>query len=306
MLTVLASSPLHSIQDLGRQGLSRFGLASAGPMDAHASAWANKLLGNVCEAPLIEVCNGGFKCRFEKPTTFSVTGAPCDIRLDNKPIALWSSHFADTGSILEIGAFSSGVFGYLAVSGGFLIEQRLGSVSHSRRDGIGGLDGEAGPFTGDSKIPYKATFTKRTHQRTPRVYVPDYTLPLECEVILRNNDNSSKEARYKFLHQSYVVANEVSRIGYRLEGASIPVKVPRYSAPMPLGGIQITAAGKPVVLMRDHQTLGGYPLIATVTRRSLGMLAQRRPGQPVIFKEVSPDDARAQFEQLTTFFGVFK
>lgn len=306
MLTVLASSPLHSIQDLGRYGLSRFGLATAGPMDAHASSWANRLLGNSCEATLIEICNGGFKCRFDKPTTFSIAGAPCDIKLNNQPVAVWASHYAETGSILEIGAFLSGVFAYLAVSGGFSVAQRLGSASRSQRDGLGGFDGKAGPFAIDSKIPYTASSKQLSNQRTPRVYIPDYTAPFECEVIFRHNESVSREQQDAFLTRDYRVTHEVSRIGYRLEGEVIPVKVPRYSVPVPLGGIQITASGKPVVLMRDHQTLGGYPTIATVTRRSLGMLAQRRPGQTVIFKEVSLKEAKAELAKLNAFFGVFR
>lgn len=116
----------------------------------------------------------------------------------------------------------------------------------------------------------------------------------------------SDEVKQHFSEQEYHVAKEVSRIGYRLEGDAIPVAVPRYSAPIPLGGVQITAAGQPVVLMRDHQTLGGYPIIATVTRKSLGMLAQRRPGQPVSFRAVEVAQARHQLEELRSFFGDFR
>ena len=70
--------------------------------------------------------------------------------------------------------------------------------------------------------------------------------------------------------------------------------------------MQITAAGQPIVLMRDHQTLGGYPLIASVTRRSLSMLAQRRAGQMVRFKQVSINDAQKELVLLNKFFGSFK
>lgn len=307
MLTLISSSPLHTIQDRGRLGLSRYGLASAGPMDAHASAWANKLLGNSPEAAQIEICSGGFTARFDAPCRFSITGANCTITLDGEPLDLWTTQFAETGSRLEIGACQSGLFTYLAIGGGLDLPAMLGSRSQSRRDGIGGLDGKACPLKAGDQIPYTIQTTARTaRQRTPQQFIPDYNTPLVCDLMFRASNIVSDEVKQHFIEQEYQVAKEVSRIGYRLEGEAIPVTVPRYSAPIPLGGVQITAAGQPVVLMRDHQTLGGYPIIATVTRKSLGMLAQRRPGQPVSFRAVEVAQARHQLEELRNFFGDFR
>lgn len=307
MLTLISSSPLHTIQDQGRRGLSRYGLASAGPMDAHASAWANKLLGNSPQAALIEICSGGFICRFDAPCRFSIAGATCTVSLDGEPLGLWSTHFAETGSRLEIGACESGVFTYLAIAGGLDLPEMLGSRSQSRRDGIGGLDGKACPLKAGNQIPYTAQTTAQpARQRTPQQFIPDYDTPLVCDLIFRDSNTVSDEVKQHFSEQEYQVAKEVSRIGYRLEGDAIPVAVPRYSAPIPLGGVQITAAGQPVVLMRDHQTLGGYPIIGTVTRKSLGMLAQRRPGQLVSFRAVEVAQARHELEELRSFFGDFR
>jgi len=44
------------------------------------------------------------------------------------------------------------------------------------------------------------------------------------------------------------------------------------------GTIQIPPSGKPIVLMADRQTVGGYPKIAEVATVDLHLLAQLRPG----------------------------
>ena len=155
-------------------------------------------------------------------------------------------------------------------------------------------------------VKWKTSADPVEQKRMPTKYIPDYKAPLICDVMLREHNQLSAVTKRQFLDDSYTVSGEVSRVGYRLDGCPLPISVPRYSSPIPLGGVQITGAGQPVVLMRDHQTLGGYPLIATVTRRSLSMLAQRRAGQVVRFKSVSISEAQKELAQLSRFFGSFK
>ncbi|MDG1249065.1 MAG: biotin-dependent carboxyltransferase family protein [Gammaproteobacteria bacterium] len=306
MLEVISSSSLHSIQDLGRFGHSRFGLATAGAMDLHASSWANKLLNNTAETAFIELTLGGFSCRFLETKAFVLTGGQCDVQLNGQPIDLWTVYIAEPGSTLTVKAMHSGVFNYLAVHGGFDVQHFLGSPAASRRDQIGGIDAQAGPFKPGMIIKWKTSTKPIERNSVPTKYIPDYNAPLICDVMLREHNQLSDVTKRQFLDDSYTVSNETSRVGYRLDGCPLQISVPRYSSPIPLGGVQITAAGQPIVLMRDHQTLGGYPLIASVTRRSLSMLAQRRAGQMLRFKQVSINDAQKELVLLNKFFGSFK
>ena len=306
MLEVILSSSLHSIQDLGRFGYSRFGLATAGAMDLHASNWANKLLNNTAEKALIELTFGGFSCRFLQTKAFVLTGGQCDVQLNGQPIDLWTVYTAEQGSTLTIKAMHSGVFNYLAVHGGFDVAQFLGSSAASRLDQIGGIDTQAGPFKPGMMIKWKTSTEPVERNHMPTKYIPDYKAPLICDVILREHNQLSDATIRQFLDDSYIVSSETSRVGYRLNGCPLQISVPRYSSPIPLGGVQITAAGQPIVLMRDHQTIGGYPLLATVMRRSLSMLAQRHPGQAVRFKQVSLNDAQKELMLFNSFFGSFK
>lgn len=57
------------------------------------------------------------------------------------------------------------------------------------------------------------------------------------------------------------------------------------------GAVQMPPAGDPIVLLCDHATMGGYPVVATVISADLGELAQRRPGESVEFEIVNLEQA---------------
>lgn len=62
---------------------------------------------------------------------------------------------------------------------------------------------------------------------------------------------------------------------------------------MVTGAIQIPPDGQPIVLMPDHATVGGYPVIATVVSADWGTLGRLRPGDDVGFELVSAEKARS-------------
>jgi allophanate hydrolase subunit 2 len=55
---------------------------------------------------------------------------------------------------------------------------------------------------------------------------------------------------------------------------------------MVTGAIQVPPDGRPIVLLCDHATVGGYPVIATVVSADLGLLGRLGPGDPVRFERV--------------------
>lgn len=306
MLRIRQASSMHTVQDLGRYGFASQGVAQAGPMDSIASCWANSLLKNSVNQPFIEIGGGGFVAEFTRAVNFAVTGAWGDFTLDGERLIGPGCYPAQAGSVLKIGRLNSGLFTYLAVDGGFDIEPVLGSVASCRRDFLGGPSGSGNPLSIGDELTFK-TSQLAPLKLIPRRYLDSYQIPLVCEVIMRNSDNFDSVATDRFLNQSYTVAKEQSRMGYRLEGQlTIETNKPRYSVPIPLGGIQIPPSGQPIVLMRDHQSLGGYPMIGTLTRRSLSLLAQRSSGKVVSFKPVKHDDAKAEFLKYQEFFGDFR
>jgi allophanate hydrolase subunit 2 len=64
---------------------------------------------------------------------------------------------------------------------------------------------------------------------------------------------------------------------------------------MVTGAVQLPPDGRPIVLLCDHATVGGYPVIATVVSADFGALGQLRPGDSVRFEPVDlPEAVRAR------------
>jgi allophanate hydrolase subunit 2 len=84
-----------------------------------------------------------------------------------------------------------------------------------------------------------------------------------------------------------------NRIGIRLKTGGSPIApAPAIaSRGMVTGAIQVPPDGRPIVLLCDHATVGGYPVIATVVSADLGILGQLGPGATVRFEPVDLAEA---------------
>src|SRR5262249_7050555 len=109
------------------------------------------------------------------------------------------------------------------------------------------------------------------------------------------SDWFSVAASAAFYTQDFRVSEESNRMGLRLEGAPIAETVPgeMISEGMPLGVIQITSAGLPIILFVEQQTTGGYAKIANVISADFHSLGQLRPRDEVRFQQVTWDQARS-------------
>ncbi len=98
---------------------------------------------------------------------------------------------------------------------------------------------------------------------------------------------------------TWVVSARSDRVGIRLEGAAIGGERPTLpSLPMLPGAVQLPPGGRPIVLMPDAPTVGGYPVPAVVSAADLDRTGQLRPGDELRFTWVSLEDARRAAAEL--------
>ncbi len=96
------------------------------------------------------------------------------------------------------------------------------------------------------------------------------------------------------------VTLEIDRMGLRLETPALRLQPQEIlTMPMTAGAIQVTPSGGLIVLHVDHQSTGGYPVIATVVSADLPLLAQARPGDTVRFRIVDQGEAARAWRRLT-------
>ncbi|KJY83925.1 allophanate hydrolase [Vibrio galatheae] len=292
------------IQDFGRFGLAHFGIAQGGPVDDYAYSWANHLLGNTVNCPTLEITLGQAEFLIHYPCQLAIAGGDLNAKLDGKPLDNWSTFHADIGQTLTFGLPSNGLRAYLAIKGGFLIPQQLGSVATVERDQLGGLGKGLSLQTGDTLSFEQHPVSHKPLQMTFR-YKPDYDLPIELRVIEGYQvEDFSRDAVASLYSQEFEVSQLVNRMGYRLSGSRVQAPQKEYlSEGIALGSIQVTPRGEPIVLLNDRQTIGGYPKIGCVARIDLPRLAQAKPGQKVRFVRGDLLGLQDAWGQWARFFG---
>ncbi len=301
---IVKAGPRSTVQDKGRLGFKHFGVGQSGAADIHAYSWANRLLGNDPNASSIECLMGGLCLRFESTTQICVTGANTKIRINDRSVSNWTSLDVQSGDILQLGVPSIGLYNYVAIKNGFSIDPILGSSSSALRDKLGPFDGKA--LESGQTLEYVPQ-TRRLNEFNRSCnwqQIPDYSKTLNLRFIPSNQyQNFSTSGIQQFLSGEYAIAPSSDKMGSRLSGPELHyVGENLMSQAVCLGTIQIPPSGKPIILLADHQTIGGYPKLGCVYTSDCYLLAQRRPGQKVRFSKGSLEAAQKDLEHFINLF----
>jgi len=295
---VLQPGLLTTIQDLGRYGYESQGVPTSGAMDEFAFRVANILLGNEENAPALEITVIGPTLEVLEDTAVAITGADLPIEVNGRRRMVWSSFPVKKGDILSLGPVTSGCRAYLAVCGGFSAEFIMGSASTYTRGKLGGLEGR--PLRKGDVLSRASNRMISKFYRVGKRYIPSYETIAEIRVILGPQDDYfNEEAIELFLSSTYIVTKDSDRMGYRLEGPEIRAKSKHdiiTDAIIP-GVVQVPGNGKPIIMLKDAQTTGGYTKIATCIWSDLSKLAQLKPGDKLKFKAVDLKQAHEVFRE---------
>ena len=315
---VIQPGPLATIQDFGRPGLAHLGVPHSGAADLASWRLANRLVGNPDGAACLELTLGRAALRFVTSATAALAGAAAPMRLivpadpagsDNGAgAAAGSSATGDdtvwepapgtafsvpAGAVLRIGPPASGLRSYLAIGGGVDVPAVLGSRSADSLSGLGPAPLQPGdwlPLAGPRSLPDRGR-----RQQLPAAGPP--LMPamsadaVELRAIAGPRDDWFAAAALEILAGcEYLVSAASNRSGLRLTGPPLrrarPDELP--SEGVATGSLQVTHDGQPILLLADHPTTGGYPVIAVVRSADLGLAAQLRPGQRVRFSVARP------------------
>ena len=284
-LTVLRAGALTTVQDAGRPGFAHLGVPRAGALDAPAARLGNRLVGNPEAAAVLETTVDGVRLRAATTVTVAVTGAQAPLTVDGRAAPWGVAVGLPPGGVLDVGPATAGVRSYVAVAGGIALPPVLGSRSRDTLSGLG-----PSPLSAGDLLP-----VGRPSGPVPAV---DFTVPAATPqpVVLRllpgpRDDWFGAAGLAALWAATYEVSPLSNRVGVRLTGP--PVLRLREgeleSEGVALGAVQVPPDGQPVVLLADHPTTGGYPVVGLVDPRDLAGLAQARPGTTVCFV---PDRSR--------------
>ena len=290
-----------SIQDKGRVGVSDIGLTQSGVMDEMAFGYANMLVGNALNTAVIEVAMGGLVLRSQGTHTLVVTGAMMHPTCNGEPFEMWKTIVVHDGDEIRLGFATAGQFAYIAVAGGFITPLSYGSYSTSLKEGLGGIAGRKllkGDLLSSHGEVHRLVRALEPH------HVPTYPQHITLRVVKGYQEVMFDEAAQRtFFGATYTFKGEGNRMGYRLSGDKvIPKQTGILSEPICYGAIQLPTHGEPIVLLKERQTIGGYPKIGSVITVDCFKLAQLKTGGTVRFEEISAEDALEITRKFYTFF----
>jgi biotin-dependent carboxylase-like uncharacterized protein len=266
-IEVVRPGLLTTVQDRGRPGFAHLGVPPSGAVDAPAYEAGNRLVGNPPGAAALEATLDGPTLRFAGPATIALTGA-----------ATFGPRPVEAGEVVEVGRLRRGVRAYLCVRGGIDAEATLGSRSTDLLTGLGPPPLREGDILTVGPDP----------PGTSSGTVPGQVLPDAPVLRVRfgpREDWLTRAAAEALCSEAWRVSPSSNRVGVRLEGP--PLERARtdelLSEGLVTGSIQVPPSGQPIVLLHDHPTTGGYPVIAVVRSDDLWLAGQLAPSVRVRF-----------------------
>jgi biotin-dependent carboxylase-like uncharacterized protein len=290
-LSIVKPGFFTTVQDLGRRGFQSRGISVSGPMDRFSLRIGNAMLGNGENAAAFEITVIGPEAVFEDDRCVVLTGSDSGMEINGQSAKAWTVYRVRPGDRIKAGTLSEGCRSYLCVSGGADVPPVMGSRSTFTRAGIGGYKGRQ--LASGDRVALCGN--PPLWQRSEGFVCPPELKPAfgrEAPVLAMDGPQSDAFAERgigTFYGEIYTVTNESDRMGYRLDGPAIELKsgADIISDGIVHGAVQVPGDGRPIVMMADCQTTGGYAKIATVCAWSAAALAHRLPGDEVRFARIS-------------------
>jgi antagonist of KipI len=304
--TVIRAGFSTTIQDLGRAGFCEFGVSLGGGLDRHALRVANLLVGNSDSAAGLEITFGGLQLRFVDDRLIAWCGGEFDVRVGSMTLPPGHVALARAGQELILTKSKIGCRSWLAISGGIDVPLVLGSRSTDQRGNFGGLDGQAlhdGAELPLNKNPESArTLSGKLRGAAVANWSPphDWCSTAKHNPVLRFTrgvdwNRFDDVTIQRFANHVFAVSPDSDRMGVRFDSPELKRtnESDLISEAVAPGTVQVPPSGRPILLLGDCQTIGGYPKIAHVITVDFPVAAQLRGGDRVRFREISLSESQA-------------
>jgi antagonist of KipI len=299
-LRIIKAGVLDTVQDGGRYGSQYLGINPGGSMDRFSAQLANALLGKELNAPVIEMHFPASHVLFEKPAIISICGADFSPSINGQPVPIHYPIAINENSLLKFNAHKYGARCYLSVLQDISIDKWMNSYSTNLKARAGGLYGRALDRYDQLTFvnPFNFSFLQKKDFMVLHWRAADFVENRnEIEFTMGSEWHwLTKESQELFQSSWYQVTNEADRMGYRLAGQKLETNEHEQlvSSAVNFGTVQLLPGGQLIILMADHQTIGGYPRIAHVISAHLPIIAQKEPNHVMQFRLTSLETSEAK------------
>ena len=302
-IQIIKKGIADTIQDIGRYGYQHLGIQANGFLDYQSARLANYILGNPVNAPIFEIHFPASSFCFTRNYTICISGANFVPVLNEKSIAINTPIEVKQNDILQFLKPLEGRVAYIAIQGKIKEEAWLNSHSYFANS----IQKDA-QFEWEVSTEISNQFLKNsntlTSEKINEMHSPIFsTGPIQF--IPGPAWNDLTEASQKvFLSTEYHIGMQANRMGYPLKGALLQLNKPNQylSAAVTRGTLQLLPNGELMVLMADHQTIGGYANLGQIILVDLPRLAQVSNQTSIHFKETTVDTAHKLYQQIEKKF----
>ena len=285
-LEVLREGLQSTVQDQGRFGYAHLGVSASGAADNFSLIIGNILVGNPKHYAGIEMTIIGDKYRFKSDAYIALTGSEFEAELDNNSIPFWKRLLIKKGQILDIRSTKNGARCYLCVAGGINIKDVMGAKTTHLTSGIGGLHGRILKKLDELDFGLLDDSIKPIQNLNDSIITDTKIIKVTKGV---QWSWFNKNQKNKLFQHQYQVEELSNRMGLRLFGNAIKTNRENEitTAGISLGSIQIPGGGQPIISFVEHQTTGGYPIIANVISADIRKVGQLKAGDCFQFELIS-------------------
>jgi antagonist of KipI len=302
-IKIIKNGISDTIQDIGRYGYQHLGIQANGYLDYQSASLANTILGNPKQSPVFEIHFPASSFTFTKSYTICISGANFVPVLNEKSIALDTAIEVKENDTLQFLKPIEGRISYIAIQGKIKDEAWLNSHSFfaKRIQKNDQFEWEVSPFMSKKKVQHYETSTSpimneiRSHvfSTAPLQFIPGPAW-----------QDLTEASQKTFLSTGYQIGMQANRMGYPLKGALLQLSKPKQylSAAVTRGTLQLLPNGEIMVLMADHQTIGGYANLGQIILVDLPRLAQASNQTSIHFRETNIDTAHKLYQQIEKIF----
>ena len=307
-IKVVKAGLLTTIQDAGRRGYQRFGMAVSGAVDVHSYIYGNILVGNEPTEAVLECTLMGPTIEFTSASIIAVTGGNLTPRINGEEITMYKAIKVNEGDTLSFGHVQSGCRAYIAFAGGLDIDVIMESRSTYIKAGLGGHHGrnlQDGDVVEFRKENAAVDNLELREMDPPIAWTGEYVVRV---VLGAEEDRFTDKGINTFLTSEYKVSNSFDRMGVRLEGDAIEHvgDANIISNGIPFGAIQVPDSGQPIIMLSDRQTVGGYTKIGTIINIDMPMIAQAKSGDRIRFKTINIYEAQELFVKQKNYYKALR
>jgi len=298
---IIKQGMMDTLQDKGRYGFQHIGIPPSGYLDYLSAQLANVIVGNPIDAPIFELHFPASSFIFNEAHTICISGANFVPVLNDKSIAMNKAIQICKNDTLHFMQPLLGKTCYLSIQGNIDSSSWLNSKS----------DFSSQIKTNDEfKIITWEAIHKKNSAANKEQPIPQGLIDKIQKHIFNSNEirfipgpqwnDLTNDSILNILNQTFNTSWNSNRMGYTLKGPSLQlIEQKSYlSSAVTRGTMQLLPNGDLIVLMANHQTIGGYANIGQIILVDLPKLVQHKSDTPFHFSITNVETAQLEYKQM--------